>query len=50
MLNLIQNNKFLTVRHRNLVQRFQTSGFWDLVEAQGITKEEIENAIANEEF
>ncbi len=50
MLNLIQNNNFLTVRHMGVVQRFQTAGFWDFVEAQGITKQEIENAIANEEF
>lgn len=50
ILNLIQNNNFLTVRHKDVVQRFQTAGFWDFVEAQGITKQEIENAIANEEF
>ena len=50
ILDLISNNNYLTVRKGNTVQRFQTAGFWDFVEAQGITKEEIENAIANEEF
>lgn len=49
-LNLFESNNYLTVRHRDLVQRFQTAGFWDAVESAGITREEIEEAIANEEF
>ncbi len=50
ILDLISNNNYLTIRKGSVVQRFQTAGFWDFVEAQGITKQEIENAIANEEF
>lgn len=50
ILDLISNNDYLTIRKGSTVQRFQTAGFWDFVEAQGITKEEIETAIANEEF
>lgn len=49
-LNLFESNNYLTVRHRDLVQRFQTAGFWNAVESAGITREEIEAAIANEEF
>lgn len=50
ILDLISNNNYLTIRKGSTVQRFQPAGFWDFVEAQGITKQEIENAIANEEF
>lgn len=50
ILDLISNNNYLTIRKGSVVQRFQTAGFWDFVETQGITKQEIENAIANEEF
>lgn len=50
ILDLISNNNYLTIRKGSTVQRFQTAGFWDFVESQGITKQEIENAIANEEF
>lgn len=49
-LDLFLENDFLTVRHSNKVQRFQTSGLWEKIAAEGITKEELENAIANEEF
>lgn len=49
-MNLFENNDFLTVRHHDQVQRYQTAGFWDALEAAGITKDEIENALANEEF
>lgn len=49
-LDLFGNNNYITVRHDNLVRRFQTKGFWETVEANGITKEEILNAVSNEEF
>lgn len=49
-LDLFGNNDFLTLRHNGNVRRFQTAGFWDAVESAGITREEIEEAIANEEF
>lgn len=49
-MNLFENNNYLVVRHRGIVQRFQTAGFWDAVESAGISREEIEEAIANEEF
>lgn len=49
-MNLYMNNNLLTLRHEGLVQRFQTAGFLDALTAAGITLEEIDNAIANEEF
>ena len=49
-IEMIERNDFLTVRHGGIVQRFQTAGFWDELENLGITKEEIDAAIANEEF
>ena len=49
-VELYENNSLLTVRHMDKVNRFQTAGFWDTVEANGITKEEIMEAISNEEF
>lgn len=49
-MNLYMNNNLLTVRQGNTVQRFQTAGFLDALTAAGITLEELDNAIANEEF
>jgi len=49
-INLFENNKFLTIRHRDSVRRFQAQGFWETVESHGVTKQEILDAIANEEF
>lgn len=49
-IELFENNNYVTVRHQGKVRRFQTAGFWDTVEAYGITKQEILDAIANEEF
>lgn len=49
-INLFENNDYLVVRHRDIVQRFQTEGFWETLEKNGITREEIEAAISNEEF
>lgn len=49
-MDLFMNNDILTVRHGDTVQRFQTAGFLDALKAEGITMDEIENAIANEEF
>ena len=49
-LDLFGNNNYITLRHDELVRRFQTQGFWETVEANGITKEEILSAVSNEEF
>lgn len=49
-IQLFEENNYLTIRHKNNVRRFQTQGFWEAVESYGITKEEINEAIANEEF
>lgn len=49
-IKLFEENNYLTVRNENEVRRFQTQGFWDAVEAAGITKQEIFDAVANEEF
>lgn len=49
-INLFEDNNYLTVRHDGNVRRFQTMGFWETVENSGITKQEIFDAIGNEEF
>ena len=49
-INLFENNNYLTIRHDGNVRRFQTMGFWETVEANGLTKQEIFDAIGNEEF
>ena len=49
-INLFEDNNYLTVRHDGNVRRFQTMGFWETVEANGLTKQEIFDAIGNEEF
>ena len=42
--------EYFSVRHNNESVRFQTEGFWQTVEEQGITREEIYNVISNDEF
>ena len=49
-INLFEDNNYLTIRHNGNVRRFQTMGFWETVEANGLTKQEIFDAIGNEEF
>ena len=49
-INLFEDNNYLTIRHDGNVRRFQTMGFWETVENSGITKQEIFDAIGNEEF
>ena len=49
-VTLFEENSYLTLRHDNVVRRFQTQGFWDTVESAGLTRQEISDAIANEEF
>lgn len=49
-VDLFGNNNVLTVRHDNESFRFKCEGFWQAVEEQGLTREEIYDAIANEEF
>ncbi len=49
-INLFEDNNYLTIRHDGNVRRFQTMGFWETVEANGLTKQEIFDAIGNEEF
>lgn len=49
-INLFEDNNYLTVRHDGNVRRFQTMGLWETVEANGLTKQEIFDAIGNEEF
>mgnify|MGYP003293978746 CR=1 FL=1 len=44
------NNETVTLRHKNLVRKFQTSGMLDKMAEYGITWEEIDAAIASEEF
>lgn len=49
-VEMFGKNKFITVRHDDENFRFMTEGFWQTVEEQGLTREEIYDAIANEEF
>lgn len=42
--------EYFSVRHNNESVRFQTAGFWQTVEEQGLTREEIYNVISNDEF
>lgn len=49
-IKLFEENNYLTIRKDGNVRRFQTQGFWETVESYGITKDEINDAIANEEF
>lgn len=42
--------EYFSVRHNNENIRFQTEGFWQTVEEQGLTREEIYKVISNDEF
>lgn len=42
--------EYFSVRHNNESVRFQTEGFWQTVEEQGLTREEIYKVISNDEF
>ena len=49
-LQLFEENNFLTVRYNSKhVRRFQTAAFWEALAQEGITKDEIYAAVANEE-
>lgn len=47
---LLLNNNELTVKHDGEVRKFKTEGLADILKMNGITLEEIDAAIANEEF
>ena len=49
-LDLFTQNNMITLRRNNLVRKFQTSGLLDKMAEVGITWDEIDAAIANEEF
>lgn len=49
-LNMLTQNNIVTVRRNNLVRKFQTSGLLDKMAEVGITWDEIDAAMANEEF
>ena len=50
LVDLFLNNDFVAVRKDGLVRKFQTSGMLDKMAEYGITWEEIDSAIASEEF
>ena len=50
LVDLFLNNDFVAVRKDGLVRKFQTSGMLDKMAEYGITWEEIDAAIASEEF
>lgn len=49
-LNMLTQNNVITVRKNNLVRKFQTAGLLDKMAEVGITWDEIDAAMANEEF
>jgi len=49
-LNLLLNNKTLTVRRDDRVSRFNTYGLQQMLTRYGISTEELDAALANEEF
>ena len=49
-LNMLTQNNMITVRKNKLVRKFQTSGLIEKMAEVGISWEEIEAAMANEEF
>lgn len=52
LINVFGNNKVLAVRSSSydFVKRFETAMFWEVLAANGITREEIYAAIDNEKF
>ena len=50
ILELLIQNNIITVRKNNVVRKFQTSGLIEKMAEVGISWEEIEAAMANEEF
>lgn len=49
-VTLVRNNEFLTLRSAGKIQRFQTAGLEEKMNDVGISWEEIEAALSNEEF
>jgi len=50
MLNLVRENESVTIRKNDKIMKFSFAGFDKLLEKWGITLEELDFAIANEEF
>lgn len=50
MLDLIRSNDSLQIRHNDRISTFSLNGFNKILDTMGITPEELEFAIANEEF
>ena len=52
LINIFGSNNTLAVRcdRFDFVKRFETAMFWEVLAAQGITKEELFKAIDNEKF
>ena len=49
-LDILTQNNMITVRRNNLVRKFQTAGLLDKMAEVGISWEEIDAAMSNEEF
>lgn len=50
LFDLMKDNDYVSVRHEELTRRFQTFGLLDKMAEYGITWEEIDSALASEEF
>lgn len=49
-IDLFENNKILTIKKRNDIRKFQIPSVKEAVEKAGLSYEEFDSAIANEEF
>ena len=50
LIDLLVENNMITLRKNNVVRKFQTSGLLDKMAEVGITWDEVDAAMANEEF
>ena len=50
LIDLLLENNMITLRRNNVVRKFQTSGLLDKMAEVGITWDEVDAAMANEEF
>ena len=50
ILDILTQNNMITLRSKNVVRKFQTAGLLDKMAEVGITWDEIDAAMANEEF
>ncbi|MCR4714396.1 MAG: CsgG/HfaB family protein [Treponemataceae bacterium] len=50
LIDILLNNDTITIRRNDFARKFQTAGLLDKIKEYGITWEELDEAMANEEF